>query len=43
MSKTKTLFISAVFNLKIKEDLGTGLDIWDNIKLTNNKTIINSR
>ena len=42
MNMTKSLFIAAVFNLKIKDDLNNGIEIWDKIKITNNKTFINS-
>src|ERR1700722_287854 len=39
---TKALFISAIFNLKINGDLESGIEIWDKIKITNNKSVINN-
>jgi len=38
----KTLFITAAFNLKISDDLGEGINMVGDIKLTNNITFIRS-
>jgi hypothetical protein len=42
MSKNKSLFITVISNLKIQEDLGEGIELWDKIRITNNKIVITS-
>jgi hypothetical protein len=40
--KTKTLYITAIFNLTIQEDLGSGIAVKGGVHLTNNQAFIRS-